>query len=158
VDAVGRVVVADADTGRVLARAAAGGDVRTLSWSRAGDRLAAAGPTGVRVLGAAGATLWRVRPPAGTAIADAALSPGGTRVALVLRDADGARRVVLAGRHGSRVLFSALGAIRSVTWSPDGTRLLADWADAGQWVFLPVARQGHATTAGSALRVEGWHG
>jgi Tol biopolymer transport system component len=111
----------------------------------------------------------------GAPAGDAALSPDGKRVALVL----GREQVVLA-RAGSansplRQLLADAG-LRDVGWSPNGKWLLVSWPAADQWVFVrtlgaprvaAVARiaqqfsgsSATASSAGSAARfpqLDGW--
>ena len=74
------------------------------------------------------------------------------------------------GDGSQRRLFAVSGRLSDLAWSPDGSRLLLAWADADQWLFLPLdgndrirAIEGIAaifspSSAGRALfpRVDGW--
>lgn len=160
VDRRGRVVLADVDRGRTPARLRPGLTARWLQWSPGGTRLLVAGPEGARLLsgsalcrpraGATGgqapcraravAVSVRVDAPPGTRLAGAALSPGGGRLALLRRSVRSARHEVLVARPGRKLrsLVTVTGPVRSLTWSPDGRFLLADWTGADQWLFLPT--------------------
>ena len=121
-----QLVVRDADTGRVVWSAWLGTGPRELMWSADGRRLVAVTAHSVRTYTADGASVATLHVAAG----DAALSPDGRSLALVLnRD-----QVVLDGRQ----LFAGAG-VRAVSWSPDGRWLLVDWPAADQWVFVRVA-------------------
>jgi len=149
VDGAGRVVVVDADSGRTLARLRPGVTPRRLQWTPSGERLLASGVRGVRLLSMARSARTLATATTGTEFADTVLSPDGRRIALLRRSTTTARAEVLvtkiAGRP--RSLFGAAGPIRSLTWSPGGRLILADWAGADQWLFLPA----HAGARASAV-------
>jgi WD40 repeat protein len=104
----------------------------------------------------------------GAPIGDAALSPDGRRLALVL----GGDRVVIvrAGAASSPVRpLLAVAGLRELSWSPNGRWLLASLPAADQWVFVRalgpprVAAVGRIAqqfssggSAGSFPRLEGW--
>ncbi len=74
------------------------------------------------------------------AVGDAALSPDGRTVALIL----GGDEVVVA-RTGSphspfRQLLAGTG-LRDVSWSPNGQWVLVGWPAADQWVFVHAVGQ-----------------
>jgi hypothetical protein len=99
---------------------------RRVEWSVDGTRLLVIAGNGVRVLdGRSGRTL--VELPG----IDAAFRPG-TRVPALLRRRGEASEVVV----GRTTLFSAVGQLRGLTWSPDGRWLLVGWPAADQWVFV----------------------
>jgi WD40-like Beta Propeller Repeat len=177
VDRSGTIVTRDVDTARLLARLRPGIAVRRLQWSADGRRLLVTGARGVRLLDASGRAVAHIDAAAGSGFVDAALSPGGERIAIVARRrSDGRHDVLLASVSGSapaprvRSPIRLRGPIRSVTWSPDGRIVLADWPGSDQWLFLPFSRQGAASAVvgisahfdpGRArpregVRVEGW--
>jgi Tol biopolymer transport system component len=126
----GRVVVRDGDTDQVVWTASPAARPRQLTWSGDGRRLLVLTASGVETYTDRGALVARRR----VAASDAALSPNGRTLALVLhRD-----QVVVDGRQ----LFAGAG-VRAVTWSPDGRWLLVDWPTADQWVFLRVTGSPH---------------
>jgi hypothetical protein len=138
VTAGGRIAVAAVDERRTLwhsrplATAAFG-----LRWSADGRRLAVVTPTGVRIWAADGRLLRRI---AVAGISSAIWAPRGNRLAVVQPGAGGASRLVLYGSaQGPRTLFTAPGALGTPSWSPDGTRILVPWSQAGQWLFLRVS-------------------
>lgn len=148
-----QVVVRDGDTGRILWSASLGSRSRELMWSGDGRRLVAVTAREVRSYTADGALIATVH----AAASDAALSPNGRSLALVLnRD-----QVVVGGRR----LFAGVG-VRAISWSPDGRWLLVDWPAADQWVFVRVAGAPRDTavsgiaqqfSAGGAFpQLEGW--
>jgi len=56
--------------------------------------------------------------------------------------------VLLASARTGRVRSAfprVAGVIRSVTWSPNGRVVLADWVGSDQWLFLPTSRGGGAS-------------
>jgi dipeptidyl aminopeptidase/acylaminoacyl peptidase len=183
VDGRGRVVVRDADRGRLLGRGGGLAGLDTVEW----------GPGGVLL--EASATVARVRHvvldrlsgdleltqsgplplPASGRLTDVALSPDGRTVA-VLRQSQGERRqraeVDLVGlRSGAvRRLFGTPGRLGEIAWSPDHSRLLIAWPQADQWLFVPVQGRGKvhavadiasqfdpgARSSGAFPRVDGW--
>lgn len=134
----GRVVVRDADTGLVLWSVNPGADIRQLAWSGDGERLLAVSSRAVRVFAAGGALSSSVQLPRGARPGDAALSPDGRTLALVL---GGGEVVVvdLGASHPTPRRVLAGSGVRQVEWSPDGKWLLISWPAANQWVFVRVA-------------------
>ncbi|MBV8944660.1 MAG: PD40 domain-containing protein [Solirubrobacterales bacterium] len=121
-----QVVVRDADTARVLWTASLRTRPLQVMWSGDGRRLVVVTAHEVRTFAADGALVATLH----VAASDAALSPDGRSLALVLnRD-----QVVVDGRR----LFAGAG-VRAVSWSPDGRWLLVDWPAADQWVFVRAA-------------------
>ena len=149
----GRVVVQDADSGRVLWTAKAGAEARKLVWSTDGRQLVVLTARAVRTYGSGGAVITTAR----VAADDAALSPDGRTLALVVNH----RHVVLAGRQ----VFAGAG-VQTVSWSPNGRWLLVSWPAANQWVFVraggtpqvaAVSRIRQQLSAGGAFpQLEGW--
>jgi hypothetical protein len=162
-----RLVVRDADTGQLLWTQALGARPRELLWAADGSRLVVVSAHAVRTYPGSGGrpTILHLRgEPAG----DAALSPDGTRVALVL----GGDRVAIvrAGSASSTVRQLLAGAgLREVSFSPNGKWVLISWPAADQWVFVralgpprvaAVGRIAQQFAAGGAARsfprLEGW--
>lgn len=136
----GRVVVRDADTGLVLWSVNPGADIRQLAWSGDGERLLALSSHALRVFAANGALSSTVPLAGGARPGDAALSPDGRTLALVLGGSES--EVVVENLHASdptprRVLAGS--GVRQVEWSPNGKWLLISWPAANQWVFVRVA-------------------
>lgn len=145
-----RVAVRDLDRPGRIQRRRPGLPVTRLAFTASGDLLMS-GPRGSRIWAADG-MLRAPRPVAlGERLLDVAAAPGASRrMALVRRARDGSHAVVVVDGMSERVLFSAGAPIASVTWSPDRRFVLADWAGADQWLFLPV-RPGARATASSAI-------
>lgn len=195
VDAHGALRVLDVGSGRSLARATALLGIRLLEWS--GDELLEASRDRLRVrrvdpsqagAGQAGpghggadrtggaVALGRPRQlpvPAGEVVRDAALAPGGDRVAALLSGrAAGVRRSELVlfdlRRGGSLRPLTVPGRLTELAWSPDGRRLLVGWPRFDEWLFLAAGRaEGKAVTgiarafaagnrAAAFPRVAGW--
>jgi WD40-like Beta Propeller Repeat len=148
-----RLVVQDADSGRVLWTAAAGSEPRKLIWSRDGRRLVVVTAHAVRTYGGDGKPLATIH----VAADDAALSPDGRTLALVVNR----RQVIVAGRQ----LFAGAG-VQAISWSPDGRWLLVSWPAANQWVFVRARGAPHVaavsritqqlSSGGSFPELEGW--
>jgi len=138
----GVLVVADVDTGNVVARRRLRGRAQ-LAWSRDGQRLAAVTPHAIAVFGRDGAPLEtiRLRRRAGAI----AFVPGTHRLSVVL---GGVRSDAVTydldrpGRAPEEV-FSGSGHFSALAWSPNGRWLLVAWPTANQWLF--VTRDGRAT-------------
>jgi hypothetical protein len=162
VDAEGRLVVAEADTGSTIDAGSASPGVTGLSWSRDGSEILEIARRGiwlrdVRIgklagffqLGAAD----RLDLPATAVIQAAAFAPRGRTVAVLLerRSTAGPRSeaLLLSSSGGpARRIFAVSGRLTELAWSPDGRRLLLAWPAANQWLFVPVAR-------GASLRAIG---
>ncbi|HJS93001.1 MAG TPA: hypothetical protein VJ741_01975 [Solirubrobacteraceae bacterium] len=129
-----RLVVRDADTGRLIWTRPLGARPRELLWAASGSRLVVVSAHAVRTYAGSGGRPTILRLP-GAPAGDAALSPDGTRLALVL----GGDRVVIvrAGSAGSTVRQLLAGAgLREVSFSPNGKWVLISWPAADQWVFV----------------------
>ncbi len=125
-----------------------------IEWSADGARLLVVAGDRVRVLnGRSGAAL------AGLRGVDAAFRPG-TRALALIRTREATSEVVF----GTRTLFSGVGQLRGLTWSPDGRWLLVGWPAADQWVFVradggsirAVANVSRQFRSESFPEVEGW--
>jgi dipeptidyl aminopeptidase/acylaminoacyl peptidase len=129
-----RLVVRDGDTGQLIWTRAVDARPRELLWSADGSRLVVVSAHAVRTYAGGGGRPTILHLP-GAPAGDAALSPDGTRVALVL----GGDRVVVvrAGSASSAVRqLLAVAGLREVSWSPNGKWLLSTLPAADQWVFV----------------------
>jgi hypothetical protein len=148
-----RVVARDADSDAVLWTASPGARPRELLWSSDGRRLVVLTAHDLRTYAGDGSMVATIH----VAASDAALSPDGRTLALVLNR----RQVVVAGRQ----VFAGAG-VTTVSWSPDGRWLLVNWPAADQWVFVRVTGAPRVTavsqiaqqfSAGNAFpQLEGW--
>jgi hypothetical protein len=149
---------------RLWLRPAAG--IVELAWTRDGERLALLLPGELRVLDRGGRLVRRLELPAGGRATGLALHPSGTTAAVLIERPGGTRVVELglgpvAGRH---MLFSGLGEVAGLEWSPDGRHLLVAWRDADQWLLIGPGRRPRSLThvsrelgAGSGFpRLAGW--
>jgi Lipoprotein LpqB beta-propeller domain len=145
VAAGGAVVVRDADTGTLEFSLPESSRPKLLSWSADGQRLLVLTRDGALVLSGGGRTLARRGFAPGQAPRDAALSPDGSRLALL--GTRGLTLVNLTPRGGAaRQIFSGDG-LSQVAWSPAGDWLLVSWPAANQWIFI------HATGAPRIIAV-----
>jgi hypothetical protein len=167
VTAGNRLVVRDADSEQVIWTRALGAPPRQLLWSSDGSRLVVVSARSVRTYPGAGGPPTLLRLP-GAPIGDAALSPDGRRLALVI----GGDRVVIvrAGAASSPVRpLLAVAGLRELSWSPNGRWLLASLPAADQWVFVralgpprvaAVGRIAQQFSSGGSARsfpaLEGW--
>jgi hypothetical protein len=162
-----RLVVRDADTEQLIWTRVLDEQPRELLWSGDGSRLVVVGARSVRTYAGSGGRPTLLRLP-GAAAGDAALSPDGKRLALVL----GGDRVVIVrvglARSPVRQLL-ALAGLRELSWSPNGKWLVAGLPAADQWVFVralapsrvaAVGRIAQQFSSGGAARsfpqLEGW--
>lgn len=94
--------------------------------------------------------------PKPAAVLDAAFSPNGSRIAVLLaRGREGRRSaVLLADPEGgpTRTLFATPGRLSELAWSPDGSRLLLAWPEADQWLFVPTDGHGRVRAIGRITR------
>jgi hypothetical protein len=165
VDRRGRVIVAAANSGRVLARTAALPGIKRLQWGAGGVLLEASGES-ARVrriefdrlgeemrLGGPEA----LRLPGAGQIADLAVSPRGREVAVLRQTSAGGRPraevdLLAPGSGAPRRLFRTPGRLGQVEWAPDGSRLLVTWPQADQWLFFPIGRRGRVVAVGDISR------
>ncbi len=135
-----RIVVRDADSGQELWSADPRVGIRRLAWSADGRRLLALAPNAVRVYSANGALVSSLALPNLAPAIDAALSPGGHTLALVLGGRGSQIELMELDRpHVAPRRVLAGAGLRQVDWSPDGKWLLVTWPAADQWVFIRVA-------------------
>ncbi len=164
-----RIVVRDADTERAIwSTPALAVRPRELLWSSDGRRLVVVTAHAVRTYTPDGVLRATLRLPPVAAAGDAALSPDGRLLALVL--AGRQLVIVRAGASSDHVRqLLAVTGLRELSWSPNGRWLLASLPAADQWVFVralgtphvaAVARIAQQFSAGSAAagfpRLEGW--
>jgi hypothetical protein len=152
VDGDGRLRIAESATGKSVASAPMLPRVERLEWAADGSMLLEASPRSLRLraltahklMASVGVEAAReIELPGPATIRDAALSPDGDSVAvlLALRSAGRPRSLVLlTGTRGgpSRRLFSTPGRLAQLAWSPDASRLLISWPEADQWLFIPT--------------------
>ena len=134
VTAGNRLVVRDADTEQLIWTQVLDAKARELIWSSDGSRLVVVSARSVRTYAGSGGRPTLLHLPSAP-VGDAALSPDGERIALVI----GGDRVVIV-RAGSastpvRQLLAVAG-LRELSWSPNGRWLLASLPAADQWVFV----------------------
>ncbi len=132
-----RVVVRDADSGRILWSTAPGPRPRELLWSADGRRLLVLSAHAARTY-AANSNRLSEHLALTAAASDGALSPDGRKLAFVL----GGREVIVAGADSSHpAMREVLGVagVEQLSWSPDGRWLLVSLPAANQWVFVRVA-------------------
>jgi hypothetical protein len=162
-DRRGRVVLIDAQTGRVLWRSRPDGLVVDLEWSSDGRRVVARrmrARDDLAVYTAQGALYTGFRTPRGTVTAGA-LRPG-SHVQAVALHVNGQARLLMPGVR--RDALSGPGELTSLAWSPTGTWLLATWPTADQFVFVrsdgtrirAVSNVSDQFRSRSSPRIEGW--
>ena len=142
-DAAGRVVVRDADTGRVVRMQRAQQRPLQLEWSRSGRRLLVRGPSSITVFGPRGQRLEPLGAPGTAPVVAATFSPDGRAVAF-LQTAGGRSHLWVYPRlrpdgTAGRQVFSGAGRFAGVDWSPDRRWLLLDWKSADQLLFIRSA-------------------
>jgi hypothetical protein len=128
-----RLVVRDADSGRIVWARSLPSAPKLLSWSADGSDLLALTPGAALVFDGAGRLRSRVVAATGS-WRSGALSPDGAEVALV----DG-RTLSLTDLRATparaHTLFTGAG-VGQLAFSPDGTWVLVSWPAADQWVFV----------------------
>lgn len=162
VSAGGELRIAYAE-GRGIAQAAAPAlpGLSNLEWAPDDSALMEAGRGAVRLRAVGLDKLLartRIGPPRAlplpksAAILDAAFSPDGGAIAvlLALDRAAPSSAVVLADPQGGppRTLYSTPGRLSELAWSPDGSRLLIAWPEADQWLFMPVGSRARVRAIG----------
>jgi hypothetical protein len=130
---------------------------RALAWSGDGQRLVVRTADKIAVFGSRSGTPLSVQST--RAVVDIAFRPGTHDLAVIRRPGD-VSEVML----GDRVLFSFAGALRGLTWSPDGRWLLVGSPESDQWVFIradgrkiiAVSNVSDQLHSRSFPRIEGW--
>jgi len=178
VGARGRILIADVDRGRILARGLSSGVPRSrtsLAWTRDGTRLLVVHRANVQVFDP------HLRPvrmydfgagSRGLEVVSAAFLPGTEALVALLRS-DEPRRVSkvafgapLQDGVSKRTIFTASGRLRGLTVAPNGRRILVAWPRADQWLFIPTVHTNRIAAVanirrqfgdeGSFPRVDGW--
>jgi WD40-like Beta Propeller Repeat len=166
VDATGALRVANPESGKTVASAAALPAASGLEWAADDSALLEASATTLRLRDVEVGKLIdaaRLGPPREvvlpkrTRIVDAALSPDGKAIAVLLSlGGPKAPRssVVLADAGGGppRPLLRTPGRLTELGWSPDGSRLLIAWPEADQWLFVPTGGGGRVRAIGDIAR------
>lgn len=137
VDGQGRVRIANADGGRALGGFAGPPALSAIDWSADGARLLLVTPAELQLRTRSGDLIWRRPAPARMGYQSATISPRGGAAA-TLSTAAGSRSELLqiGPDGGAQQLFSGLGRLAEVTYSPGGGWLLVAWRSADQWLFL----------------------
>lgn len=164
IDARGRLLVTNTDTGETVGSTDAAQGAIGLAWApdakwllevtrhslllraihrgKLMDRLDLGSPHPVRL-------------PAEAVVRSVSFSPrDGTIAALLGLPSHETRpprsELVLIEPSGetTRQLFTAPGRLTELAWSPNGRRLLIPWADADQWLFIPADGRGRVRAIG----------
>jgi len=168
VDARAQLRIAEPDTSRTLASAAAAAGVVALSWRADGRDLLELAPRG----------LWlrhlhldkladrirlgpprRVSLPRDAIVRAAAFAPRGNAIAALLerhgRASEPRSEALLIDSDGGppRRLFAVSGHLTELAWSPHGSHLLLAWPAADQWLFLPTGGRGHLRAIGNIASI-----
>ena len=149
----GAVELRDTDAGRTVWRSGTGRAPTDLEWVAGGRSLAVLRGDRLELLDGAGRIRRTARLP-GRAVASSA-RPGRTDLAVSVAGRDGVGRVLLLRVRGTppapRTLYASPGAIGEVSFSPDGTTVLAARPGAAEWMLLPAER-GRARAIGGIAR------
>jgi hypothetical protein len=163
-DDQGRVVLTDADTGRVRWRSGRDGRIVGLEWSSDGRRVVVRrlrARDDVAVYTPRGALYTGVRISRGTVTAMA--TRPGSHARAVATHANGRSRLWLEGGPPG-TLLTGPGVFDDLVWSPDGRWLLVTWPSADQWVFVRADGKGIRAVSNVSeqfrsarfVRLEGW--
>lgn len=148
------VRIVNVDTERVLSEWAPRGSppLERVVWSADGRRYAALARGRVWLLAANGRVLASPRLPG--RVGDAAFAPNARRLAVVTRQGEESRVVVLRARPdtSTQVLFTGAGRLGRLAWAPDGRWLLVAWPSAEQWLFLRAPRVGRVLAVSDVRR------
>ena len=170
-DPQGRIIVADADSGKALWRTARAPIPVALAWTDDAERLAILGERQLRVLEAPRKLVATIRLPDGTAGVALAARPGSRELAYgVFSEPTGEGAVFLSDGKTSRLVFAGAGRLDDLVWSPDGELLLIGWEAADEWLYVPVSRDASVISTASVAsqfgagaageagfpRVKGW--
>ena len=156
-DTRSRVTAFMTSKGSLLWTRATPDGTRSVEWSSDGEQLLVLSDDRISTRTASTGAVIGSRPAAG--VVAVAFRPGTHEIA-ALRLSPSGSQVRFAGR----TLFSFAGALRGLTWSPDGRWLLVGSPESDQWVFVRadgrkiVAVSNVSAQFGSKTfpRVEGW--
>ena len=142
-NAAGRVVVVDADTGRMLWARRAQERPAGLEWSSDGRFLLVRGASSITVFGTAGRQRLEPLAEGAAPVADASFAAAGAAIAFAQR-ASGRSFVWVYPKlqpdgTAARRVFVGAGDFERVLWSPNGRWLLLAWPSADQWLFIRSA-------------------
>ena len=166
-DARGRVVVAEADTGRRLWTRRAQQRPVGLEWSSDGRFLLVRGTSSITIFGRDGRQRLEPLGEGAAPLVDASFAGSRAAVAFV-QQARGRSFVWLYPKirpdgTAARRVFVGAGEFERVLWSPNGRWLLLAWPSADQWLFIRsaavrkvVAVSGIADAFGSDAVPAGW--
>jgi hypothetical protein len=166
-DALGRVVVVDADTRRRLSARRAQQRPVALEWSAGGRFLLVRGASSITIFGGDGRQRLEPLGQGAAAVRDASFAAAGAAVAFVQQ---GGGRSFLwlypklrPDGTAARRVFVGAGEFERVLWSPNGRWLLLAWPSADQWLFIRsaavrkvVAVSGIADAFGPGAVPAGW--
>lgn len=151
----GRIAVLDADRRAVAWVGRNWGEPTALAWSPGGKTLAVATRTRLVLMNAETGRPRVIRAPGIRAVAwapDGRLAVVRGRSVLLLEAVPGDPRL--------RTLFSALGRLVGLTWSPNGRWLLTALPSADQWIFLSGRRVAAVSNIraqlGGPVTLDGW--
>jgi hypothetical protein len=133
----GRLVVRDADTGRVAWTQRITGHVRLLEWTSDGSRLIVLTDHAAEIRDAGGRLVARTDLSLYGPIDSGALSPDGKSLALVRESVGEVSLLDLTHGGPPRRVFAGDG-VDQVVFSPDGRWLLVSWPAADQWIFVRI--------------------
>lgn len=164
----GRVIVADAESGRRSWSQPARNAVR-LEWSRDGELLLVQGRRSLRVFDASGRLRYDLLVGDAAPVTAAAFSPSGRGVAFAQKARGRAHLWVIPrlrpDASAAREVFSGPGTFTGVAWSPNERWLLAAWREADQWLFAPSTGRRRVRAVANVTRqfdsrsfpeLEGW--
>jgi hypothetical protein len=136
-DPLGRILVVEADTGKVLWRTARAPLPVGLAWLDA-EHLAVLTEQRLRVFRAPRQLVTDFKIPSRLYAATALAARPGTREVAYAVYAERSRQgtVFLHNGRFARPLFSGAGRVDDLVWAPDGSSLLVPWQPADQWLFV----------------------
>jgi dipeptidyl aminopeptidase/acylaminoacyl peptidase len=106
-------------------------------WSSDGRRLVVVAADAAHVYSAGGRRTATITLPVRDRAGDAALSPDGRTLALVVNRAQVIAVRLDSTNHPVRQMLAGSG-VQNVSWSPDGRWVVVSWPAANQWVFVRV--------------------
>jgi hypothetical protein len=135
--AAGRVIVRDADSGRVIWSVTPVAQSIALSWSADGTELLVVASRQISIYNAHGRLVSTLPAHTGAPIRAASLAPDGRELAIIAgASSQDVSLVGLVGGSVRRVLSGP--GLSALAWSPDRHWLVVSWPAADQWVFVRV--------------------